>query len=453
MSHANCLLSIESATSAIALTHYLVALGYTTERSCPSEITLVPNNAIMVIKCESERFERELILEDALAKEITFHLLALNLCCGFSCVAIAISVWHIFQHALHYLRPYEQKYIIRILAIIPINAFTSFLGYVFYRNSVYWELVRGCYEAYAIASFFTLLCHYVAPTLHEQKAYLRNVRPKNWAWPLNWLQKLTGGEDKGCLRKPRSGLTWFNIIYVGVYQYCIVRLLFTIVAVISQSQGKYCQSSKHPQFASLWVSGFEGISVTIAMYCLVQFYIQLKEDLGEHRPFLKILSIKLVIFLCFWQNFLIALLTTENGPLKPNKLVAGPDLRIGIPCILTCVEMAFFALLHRRAFPWKPYDITSLARHPKQYYACGPNEAILEAIYPWDYAKAAARGVRWLVHGVRFRKDDPSYQSEPLPERDKNSTKKPLFKIRTETRSDSGRTGSKNRKDKKRKTA
>lgn len=164
----------------------------------------------MVVKCESERFERELILEDGLAREITFHLLALNLCCVFSCIAIALSVWHIFRHALHYLRPYEQKYIIRILAMVPINAFTSFLGYVFYRNSIYWELVRGCYEAYAIASFFTLLCHYVAPTLHEQKVYLRNVTPKNWAWPLSWLQKLTGGESKGALRRPQSGLTWFN---------------------------------------------------------------------------------------------------------------------------------------------------------------------------------------------------------------------------------------------------
>ena len=42
--------------------------------------------------------------------------------------------------------------------------------------------------------------------------------------------------------------------------------------------------------------------VTIAMYCLIQFYIQLKGDLTKHSPFLKILAIKLVIFLSFWQN-------------------------------------------------------------------------------------------------------------------------------------------------------
>ncbi|KAF1847454.1 DUF300-domain-containing protein [Cucurbitaria berberidis CBS 394.84] len=400
-------------------------------------------------KCENERFERELILEDALPNETTFHLLALNLCCGFACLAIALSVWHILRHALHYLRPYEQRHIIRILAMIPIYAFTSFLSYVFYQNAIYYERVRDCYEAYAIASFFTLMCHYVAPNLHEQKVYFGNVRPKNWAWPLSWLQKLTGGEDRGWLRKPRSGLTWFNIVYVGIFQYCIIRPLCMIVAVISQSQGKYCQSSTSPRFTSLWVAGFDAISVTIAMYCLVQFYIQLKEDLTPHRPFLKVLSIKLVIFLCFWQNWLISLLTAESGPLKPTNFVAGPDLRIGIPCILTCVEMAFFAVLHRWAFPWKPYDIERVPRHRRQHYACGPNAALLEAIYPWDYAKAAARGFRWLFHGRRFRKDDPSYQTEP------NFGMKQELAARTRpgARTDPGHTESKKRKHMERKTA
>ncbi|KAI4713284.1 hypothetical protein J4E89_002263 [Alternaria sp. Ai002NY15] len=45
----------------------------------------------------------------------------------------------------------------------------------------------------------------------EQKEYFRHVEPKNWGWPLNWFQKLTGGEHKGLLRRPRSGITWFNV--------------------------------------------------------------------------------------------------------------------------------------------------------------------------------------------------------------------------------------------------
>jgi uncharacterized membrane-anchored protein len=46
----------------------------------------------------------------------------------------------------------------------------------------------------------------------------------------------------------------------------------------------------------------EGVCVTVAMYCLIQFYIQLRADLAQHKPFLKVAAIKLVIFLSFWQT-------------------------------------------------------------------------------------------------------------------------------------------------------
>ena len=46
----------------------------------------------------------------------------------------------------------------------------------------------------------------------------------------------------------------------------------------------------------------EGACVSVAMYCLIQFYFQLRHDLAEHSPLLKVVAIKLVIFLSFWQN-------------------------------------------------------------------------------------------------------------------------------------------------------
>ena len=142
-----------------------------------------------------------------------------------------IAFFLIIRHATHYLKPYEQKQyvpllevlqaktnrcsIIRILVMIPIYAVVSFLSYLYYKKAIYFEVLRDCYEAFAIASFFTLMCHYIAPNLHEQKEYFRNVEPKNWVWPITWMQKCSGGEDKGWLRKPRSGLTWFNVRMFG----------------------------------------------------------------------------------------------------------------------------------------------------------------------------------------------------------------------------------------------
>ena len=99
----------------------------------------------------------------------------------------------------------------RILFMIPIYSTVSFLSYVYYLHAIYFEVLRDCYEAFAIASFFTLLCNYVAPSLHDQKEYFRSITPKNWFLQFYGLQKCTGGEHKGPFRNPRSGLTWFNV--------------------------------------------------------------------------------------------------------------------------------------------------------------------------------------------------------------------------------------------------
>ncbi|KAK4999946.1 hypothetical protein LTR66_001126 [Elasticomyces elasticus] len=369
----------------------------------------------------------ERIVEVPLWKGIEFHRFGLVLSAVFALISASVACYLIFQHATRYLRPWEQKHIIRILLMIPIYSTVSFLSYLYYRHAIYFEVLRDCYEAFAIASFFTLLCHYIAPNLHDQKDYFRGLKPVNWFWGVFGLQKCTGGQDKGLLRKPRSGLTWFNVIWIGVFQYCFVRVFFTTVSVVTQVGGRYCESSLNPAFAHIWVMVFEGSSVSVAMFCLIQFYIQLRTDLAEHRPFLKVLCIKLVIFFSFWQTLVISFLTSSSGPLKPSPKIAYPDLKVGIPSMLLCVEMAIFSILHLFAFPWRQYDISRhyadpLAAHGSGYSGETPKyrggwlgiKALLDAFNPWDIIKASARGFRWLFVGRKHRHHDASYGASKL---------------------------------------
>lgn len=137
--------------------------------------------------------------------------------------------------------------------MVPIYATASFLSILYYWYAVYFQVLSECYEAFAIASFFALLCHYIGPTLHEQKDYFRGIDPKRWVWPMGWFAKCFGGQ-KGPFRTPRSGLTWFNVIWFGIYQYCFIRVTMTITAVVTQHFGRYCESSDSPIFAHIWVS-------------------------------------------------------------------------------------------------------------------------------------------------------------------------------------------------------
>lgn len=136
--------------------------------------------------------------------------------------------------------------------MIPVYSAASFLSFWYYWHAIYFQVISDCYEAFAIASFFALLCHYVAPNLHEQKEYFRGITPKPWVLPINLFAKFMGGQS-GPWRTPRSGLTWFNVIWTGIYQYCFIRVTMTITAVVTQYFGRYCESSNSPVFAHIWV--------------------------------------------------------------------------------------------------------------------------------------------------------------------------------------------------------
>lgn len=226
-----------------------------------------------------------------------------------------------------------------------------------------------------------------------------------------------------------------------MFQYCLIRVMMTITSVVSQEFGVYCEASLSPVFAHVWVTAIECVSVSIAMFCLIQFYLQLRTDLAEHKPFLKVLCIKLVIFFSFWQtvslgmcagreesaelllNFaqiLISLLSSGSGPLQPTDKIAYQDIKVGIPSVMLCIEMAIFSVMHLFAFPWKEYRIGSdpLTMNGAGYsggeakYKGGAFgvKAMLDAANPWDIIKASARGFRWLFVGYKHRTEDPSYQ-------------------------------------------
>ena len=185
----------------------------------------------------------------------------------------------------------------------------------------------------------------------------------------------------------------------------------------------------------------EGACVSVAMYSLIQFYIQLRHDLAIHSPFLKVVAIKLVIFLSFWQTVsrssialldhkidrftqLIISFITSVGAIKPSARIQTPDIKIGIPSMLLCIEMAIFSVFHLWAFPWKVYDVrrsqivasesaAGFFPDPKTAYQGGlfGTKALMDAFNPWDIIKAVGRGFNWAFVGRKRRMEDISYKN------------------------------------------
>jgi len=105
-----------------------------------------------------------------------------------------------------------------------VYAICSFLSYFFYRQALYLQLVRDCYEAIVIAEFFFLLLSYLSnppptaddpiPTPYATKAErdaqlresVKDLHLEKWMWPLGWLKwrPAGGGPGEGEVRTPFS---------------------------------------------------------------------------------------------------------------------------------------------------------------------------------------------------------------------------------------------------------
>ncbi|XP_058290366.1 transmembrane protein 184A isoform X3 [Hylobates moloch] len=91
--------------------------------------------------------------------------------------ALVLTCHQIYLHLRSYTVPQEQRYIIRLLLIVPIYAFDSWLSLLLlgdHQYYVYFDSVRDCYEAFVIYSFLSLCFQY----LGGEGAIMAEIRGK-----------------------------------------------------------------------------------------------------------------------------------------------------------------------------------------------------------------------------------------------------------------------------------
>ena len=233
------------------------------------------------------------------------------------------------------------------------------------------------------------MCSYISPTLSKQKEYFATMGVNRWPWPT-------------CrMHKPRNGLTWFNIVWVSIFQYCFIRIATTIVATATQATGHFCKDSLHPAFAHFWVTLIDCLAATLAMHMLIALYLNLRVTLAKRRPLLKLLCIKLVIFLCFWQRILFDLLSSAKIVRSTKKISIG-DISVGFSTLLICFEMIIFSIMHLFAYPWSDYQSSGLG----SAVAAPLWRPLLDVFNPSDIVRAIARGAKWALLGYHSRHEE-----------------------------------------------
>lgn len=301
----------------------------------------------------------------------------------FTLIATIVSGWLIFKHLVWFTNKNQQRYIVRLLFMVPIYAIVSLASYIFWNHSVPLTLIRDTYESFVIYCFFYLLLEYLAPTAEGQKDAVRKAKLQKWLFPMGFVKY-----------RPRDGLYFLQLMKWGILQYCIIRPGTTIAAVVLDFIGLYCEDSWSFRWGHVYITVLVSLSVTVAMYCLLQFYATLASELAPHRPLLKFLSIKSVVFLTFWQVTLLSVLATF-GLMKGTPTMTSDAIQNGIATILETIEMSIFAVVHLKAFPYMDYAAPGLRTSPWQSlrHVLNIRELWNELIYGSDYMGKTIRGI------------------------------------------------------------
>ncbi|KAK7328765.1 hypothetical protein VNO77_22884 [Canavalia gladiata] len=268
-------------------------------------------------------------------------------------VALAISIFLILQHLRSYTNPAEQKWIVAVISMVPIYATESIISLWNPRLSLVCDILRNCYEAFALYSFgrYLIAClggegRVVELLEDESGEHLRKSL-------LDGLHDDHGIEHRSFFNffwhPCKLGKDLLTIEKFGLVQYMILKTVCALLAFILELFGVYGDG----EFK--WYYGYPYIAIVLnfsqmwALYCLVQFYNVTHDRLQPIKPLAKFISFKAIVFATWWQGVGIGLLCTFGVLPMEGKF------QTGLQDFLICIEMAIAAVAHVFVFSAKPY--------------------------------------------------------------------------------------------------
>ena len=247
-----------------------------------------------------------------------------------------LAIVQIVQHLRHYTEPMFQRYIIRIIFMVPVYSVCSFASLLAEDASIYIATARDCYEAWIIYNFMSLCLEYVGgPGAVEIKMQGVVLLP-SWAACTCFMPPLQVNGQ------------FIRHVKRGALQFVFLKPLLAVLTLVLYATGHYTEGDWSASSSYLWITIVYNITYTIALYALLLFYMGTHELLEPFRPLLKFILVKSVIFLTYWQGLLIAILVGAG-------VIATADDGNAVQNFMTCVEMLPAAICMLFAFPWKEF--------------------------------------------------------------------------------------------------
>ncbi|EHY57973.1 Vaccuole membrane protein hfl11 [Exophiala dermatitidis] len=265
------------------------------------------------------------------------------------------SIW---LQAKNYRKPLLQRYVIRILLMVPIYSAASWASIVSLKAAFYLDPLRDIYEAFTIYTFLQLLVNFLGGE-RSLIIMMHGRPPVSHPWPISLYFSKVDISD------PHT----FLAIKRGILQYTWLKPILSLATIILKLTDTYQEGYIGLTSGYLWVGIVYNVSVTVSLYSLAMFWVCMHEDLKPFRPMPKFLCIKLIIFASYWQGFFLSILQFLGAIPSDVPGYTADNLAAAIQDALICFEMPIFAVSHWYAFSWHDYaDVTiSAARMPVKY--------------------------------------------------------------------------------------
>ncbi|GLA75094.1 hypothetical protein AtubIFM55763_006356 [Aspergillus tubingensis] len=295
--------------------------------------------------------------------------------------------------------------IMRICNLIPSYQVLSYISICFPNSYIYLQGFTEVLQGVALYAFLMLLCDYMAPDDTSKVKFFSSLETKR-----QWQPK-----------KKRNGLAFLSLTWYSVLQYPIITWITAIVQVVTQSMHVYCLESNAPHFAHIWLEVVTSLSTSIALNAIIQFYVNLKRHMTEHKPLLKLMAFKLIVGLIFLEKVFIKhpkkkqetgvisntiqilfLILTSTKVLTYPPSMTYIDTLMGLSTMLICVQMVPLSFLVLYAYHTKPYETpTSVSRLRPQAYQALESDQDEEALLndPPKRYQGGAWGLRaWAIY-------------------------------------------------------
>jgi hypothetical protein len=199
-------------------------------------------------------------------------------------MTMPISLRVIVSHLMHWNLPQVQKFVVRIVWMVPLYSVESWLSLRFRSFALQIETLRWCYESYVIYSFL----YFLISALGDEHRLICLLKEKpaergNHMWPF-----------KLCLYPWSMGHEFFHNCKIGVLQYVVIQNVLALIIVMLEGFHKYDEGRFRFDRGYLYICVISSLSQMWALYCLAQFYFATREDLQPWRPLGKFLCVKLV---------------------------------------------------------------------------------------------------------------------------------------------------------------